>query len=130
VEVLPCSTPRLGCRLLVSGMSYGFKYGDSIFANSCLWCRGGGWAAGGGTIEGACRPGGPTKGVAGTLLDPWVEFCTTADGGGEVALAAAAEGVAASIARQLRYVSVGFCIYIYCFLCWSWRIITPGDGLR
>jgi hypothetical protein len=29
----PCSMPRLGCRLLVSGMTYASKQGDSIFAN-------------------------------------------------------------------------------------------------
>jgi hypothetical protein len=52
--------------------------------------------------------GGLAKGVAGTSLDPWVEFCAAADGGGEVAVAAAAEGVATSVTRQLRYVSAFF----------------------
>jgi hypothetical protein len=43
-----------------------------------------------------------------------VEFCAAADGGGEVAVAAATEDVATSIARQLRYVSVNFYfVYIY-----------------
>jgi hypothetical protein len=49
--------------------------------------------------------GGLAKGMAGTSLDLWVEFCAAADGGGEVAMASAAEGVAAYVARQLRYVS-------------------------
>jgi hypothetical protein len=44
-------------------------------------------------------PGGPAKGVAGTLLDRWVEFCAATDGGGKVALAAAAEGVEVFVAR-------------------------------
>jgi hypothetical protein len=49
--------------------------------------------------------GGTTKGDIGTSLDPWLKFCAAADGGGELALAAVAAGVAASVAQQLRYVS-------------------------
>jgi hypothetical protein len=48
---------------------------------------------------------GTTKGDTGTSLDPWSKFCATADGGGELASAAAAASVAASVVRQLRYVS-------------------------
>jgi hypothetical protein len=54
-------------------------------------------------------PAGPEsleKGDARTSLDPWLKFCATADGGSEVALATAADGVAACVAQQLRYVSV------------------------
>jgi hypothetical protein len=47
------------------------------------------------------NPRGPAKGVARISLDPWVEFCAAADGGREVVVTAATEGVAASIARQL-----------------------------
>ena len=57
-------------------------------------------------------PRSPAKGVVATSLDPWVEFCAATDGGGEVV-------VAASIARQLRYVSVNFCLVYICiyFFC-------------
>jgi hypothetical protein len=58
-----------------------------------LWYRGGGWAVGGGAIEGACWPGGPAKGVAGTSLDPLEEFCAAADGGGEIVVESRQEGV-------------------------------------
>jgi hypothetical protein len=46
-------------------------------------------------------PGGPAKGDTGTSLDPWLKCCVAADGGSEVALAGAADGMAASVARQL-----------------------------
>jgi hypothetical protein len=49
---------------------------------------------------------GTTKGDTGTSLDPWSKICATADSGGELASAAAAVGVAASVMRQLRYVSL------------------------
>jgi transposase len=49
--------------------------------------------------------GGTTKGDIGTSLDQWSKFCAAADGGGELASAAVAAGVAASVAQQLRYVS-------------------------
>jgi hypothetical protein len=42
------------------------------------------------------------KGDVGALEDPWSKFCA----GGEIASAAAAKGVAASVAQQLKYVSV------------------------
>jgi hypothetical protein len=45
---------------------------------------------------------GAAKGDTGTSLDPWSKFCAAADGGGELASATAAAGVAASVARQLR----------------------------
>jgi hypothetical protein len=45
-----------------------------------------------------------------------VEFCAAADDEGEVAVAATAEGVAASVARQLRYVSVNF-YFVYIYIC-------------
>jgi hypothetical protein len=48
---------------------------------------------------------GTTKGDTGTSLDPWSKFCATADGRGELASAAAAASVAASVVRQLRYFS-------------------------
>jgi hypothetical protein len=41
-----------------------------------------------------------------TSLDPWLKFCAAADDGGEVALGATANDVAASVTQQLRYVSV------------------------
>jgi hypothetical protein len=43
--------------------------------------------------------GGTAKGDRGTSLDPWLKFCTTADGGGKLASAAVAAGVEASIAQ-------------------------------
>ena len=46
------------------------------------------------------------KGVVVTSSDPWVHFCVVADVGGEVTGASAAEGMAAAVARQLRYVSI------------------------
>jgi hypothetical protein len=52
------------------------------------------------------------KGDTRTLLDPCLNFCAAADGGSEVALAAAIDGVATSVTRQLQYVSVIFC---FCF---------------
>jgi hypothetical protein len=45
------------------------------------------------------------KGVSVTSLDPWVQFCAIADGGGEIVGASMAEGVPAVVARQLCYVS-------------------------
>jgi hypothetical protein len=42
------------------------------------------------------------KGDVGALEDPWSKFFA----GGEIASAAAANGVAASVAQQLKYVSV------------------------
>ena len=45
---------------------------------------------------------GAAKGDTGTSLDPWSKFCAAVDGGGELASATAAAGVAASVARQLR----------------------------
>ena len=41
-----------------------------------------------------------------TTLEPWAQFCVSADGDGEVAGASAGEGVAATVARQLRHVSL------------------------
>jgi hypothetical protein len=38
--------------------------------------------------------------------DPWLRFCATARGGGELASAAAAAGKVASVVQQLRLVSV------------------------
>jgi hypothetical protein len=46
------------------------------------------------------------KGDKGTLEDPWSRFCVAARGGGELASAAAAVGVAASAVQQMRFVSV------------------------
>jgi hypothetical protein len=43
-----------------------------------------------------------TKGGTGASEDPWARFCT----GGEIASATTATGVAASVAQQLKYVSV------------------------
>ena len=56
-----------------------------------------------------------TKGDTGTLLDPWLKFCAAADGEGELASAATAVGVTASVAQQLRYVSffIFFILMIY-----------------
>jgi hypothetical protein len=42
---------------------------------------------------------GTTKGDTWTSLDPWLKFCTTADGGDELASPAAVAGVAASIVQ-------------------------------
>jgi hypothetical protein len=42
------------------------------------------------------------KGDMGAPEDPWSKFCA----GGEIASAAAAKGVAASVAQQLKFVSV------------------------
>jgi hypothetical protein len=42
------------------------------------------------------------KGDIGASKDPWARFCA----GGEIASTATAAGVAASIAQQLKYVSV------------------------
>jgi hypothetical protein len=42
------------------------------------------------------------KGDMGAPEDPWSKFCT----GGEIASAATAKGVAASVAQQLKYVCV------------------------
>jgi hypothetical protein len=42
------------------------------------------------------------KGDTGTSEDPWSRFCV----GGEIAFAAAAAGLAASVVQQLKYVSV------------------------
>jgi hypothetical protein len=42
--------------------------------------------------------GASARGAAGTSLDPWAHFWAAADGGGEIA-------VAAAVTRQLRYVS-------------------------
>jgi hypothetical protein len=42
------------------------------------------------------------KGTVGGPGDPWSKFCA----GGEIALAAALKDVAASVAQQLKYVSV------------------------
>jgi hypothetical protein len=64
------------------------------------------------------------KAVARTSLDPWVQFCAAADGRGEVALAIAGEGVAVAVARQMRYVSAFFFIFL------PWLIVTPGGCLR
>jgi hypothetical protein len=47
----------------------------------------------------------PVKTTTVTLLHPWAQFCVVADGGREVTGASVTEGVAATIARQLRYVS-------------------------
>lgn len=44
-------------------------------------------------------------------LDPWAQFCAAVDGSGGIANASTAGGVAASIARQLRY--VGFFTEVY-----------------
>jgi hypothetical protein len=49
----------------------------------------------------AVGPRGTTKGDTGTSLDPWLKFCVAANGGGEVASASTADGVAASIAQWL-----------------------------
>jgi hypothetical protein len=49
--------------------------------------------------------GASARGAAGTSLDLWVQFCAVADGGGEIVVASVADGVAAAIAGQLRYVS-------------------------
>jgi hypothetical protein len=51
-------------------------------------------------------PRGTMKSDTRTSLDPWLKFCAAADDGGEVALGATANDVAASVTQQLRYVSV------------------------
>jgi hypothetical protein len=48
------------------------------------------------------------KDAVATSLDPWAHLCAVADGGGEVASASTAEGVAATLARQLCYVGFFF----------------------
>jgi hypothetical protein len=56
-----------------------------------------------------------------TSLDTWARFCVAIDGGREVASVSAAEGVAANVARQLRFVSFFTEVYAIadCFLCRS-----------
>jgi hypothetical protein len=44
-------------------------------------------------------PGIQAKSDTGTSLDPWSKFCAAADDGSKVALAVAANGVAASAAQ-------------------------------
>jgi hypothetical protein len=52
------------------------------------------------------------KGDIETSLDLWSKFCVASDGEGELASAAAAAGVVASVVRQLRYVSIFFSVLL------------------
>jgi hypothetical protein len=49
--------------------------------------------------------GASTRGVAMTSLDPWAYFYATANGVEEIAGSYVVEGVAATVSRQLCYVS-------------------------
>jgi hypothetical protein len=51
------------------------------------------------------------RGDVGSSQDPWSKFCA----GGEIALSAAAKDVAASVAQQLKYVSVTSVLQLYHF---------------
>ena len=46
------------------------------------------------------------KAAVATLLDPWAQFYAAADEGGEVSSASATEGMAATLTRQLHYVTL------------------------
>jgi hypothetical protein len=67
------------------------------------------------------------KGDTGASEDLWARFCA----GGEIASAAAATGVAASVAQQLQYVSVisacGCVVFMVLFLK---NILVTGGRLR
>jgi hypothetical protein len=66
------------------------------------------------------------KGVAGTSLDPWVQFCTTADGGNKVVVVSMAEGVSAAVVQQLRYVI--FFTLVNCNARWLFSSTTLCPG--
>jgi hypothetical protein len=54
------------------------------------------------------------------------KFCVVAEGGDELALAAAAVGVVVSVAQQVRYVS----FFFFCFVLLSLENLMSGDDLR
>jgi hypothetical protein len=62
-------------------------------------------------------------------LDPWAQFYAAADGGGEVASAFAAEGVEATVARKLRYVSflIEVCTMTGCYFHRSSGVRGAGE---
>jgi hypothetical protein len=68
-----------------------------------------------------------TKGDTGTSAEPWARFCAS----DEIASTAAATGVAASVAQQLKYVSVisarGCVVFMVLFLK---NILVTGDRLH
>jgi hypothetical protein len=70
--------------------------------------------------------GASAKGVAGTSLDPWVQFCTAADGENKVVVVSAAEGGSATIVRQLRYVI--FLTLVNCNARWLFSSTTLRPG--
>jgi hypothetical protein len=70
-----------------------------------------------------------------TLKDPWSRFCAVAGGGGELASASAAAGVATSAVQQLRFVSSCYYLFIYIYMiilfcCTEFGCLMFGDCLR
>jgi hypothetical protein len=62
----------------------------------------------------------------GSSQDPWSKFCA----GGEIASAAAAKDVAASVAQQLKHVSVTCFLELYRFHSSALAVLVTGGYLR
>ena len=65
------------------------------------------------------------RGDVGSSEDPWSKFCAS----GEIASAAAAKGVAALVAQQLKYVSVTSVLQFYRFCRSTLTVFVTGGCL-
>jgi hypothetical protein len=66
------------------------------------------------------------RGDVGSSQDPWSKFCA----GGEIASAAAAKDVAASVAQRLKYVSMTSVLELYRFCSSTLTVFVTGGCLR
>jgi hypothetical protein len=65
------------------------------------------------------------RGGVGSSQDPWSKFCV----GGEIASAAAAKDVTASVAQQLKHVSVTSVLELYRFHSSALTVLVTGGCL-